>query len=389
MDSKPTDNVGVYSLKWTTACIKPLKLVVTGGAMADEATGKDVTPPAGFKLSALVADPSNTAAKNITPFTDMAVAVAGSASTPAAISNAELAIVNTVLGGDMGAYQATPIAPTTAAMATATADEKKLATLLTAVSALAQDDAVCTSASTDTGIRVACALTQLGDQAKLTVTGVSDAGYTVATTVPGSTPASLLGATIAKITAGTIAGITATDLSMDITSDTSGVATLLTAAENKVATAAASNGGTVTIDPGSASGIQAARDLFNSLKTDLAALSNGNGNGFLDQRLSAAQTDLSANGNASVTGFLDYMTAINRATQMANRSGSVCLNNFPRFISGLRAHCGRCRVVHGAAAGPYQAGGEGRGGQLGAHRGFHLTRPASSMATCLDTFHSA
>jgi hypothetical protein len=37
------------------------------------------------------------------------------------------------------------------------------------------------------------------------------------------------------------------------------------------------------------------------------------------------------------------------------RSGSGCLNNFPRFISGLRAHCKQCKVVHGdqhvAAAG--------------------------------------
>ena len=40
----------------------------------------------------------------------------------------------------------------------------------------------------------------------------------------------------------------------------------------------------------------------------------------------------------------------------ANRSGSVCLNSFPRFISGLRANCGRCRVVHGG----------GRGAQCGA-----------------------
>ena len=29
------------------------------------------------------------------------------------------------------------------------------------------------------------------------------------------------------------------------------------------------------------------------------------------------------------------------------RSGSVCLNNFPRYISGLRADCGRCRTGKG------------------------------------------
>ena len=29
-----------------------------------------------------------------------------------------------------------------------------------------------------------------------------------------------------------------------------------------------------------------------------------------------------------------------------NRSGSACLNNFPRFISGFRAGCDRCLGVH-------------------------------------------
>ena len=34
-------------------------------------------------------------------------------------------------------------------------------------------------------------------------------------------------------------------------------------------------------------------------------------------------------------------------SQTVGRSGSVCLNNFPQFISGLWAICQRCRVVHG------------------------------------------
>ena len=314
-----TDTAGAYSLKWTTACTKPLKLVValgTGTTMADEATGKDVTPPAGFKLSALVADPSTTATKNITPFTDMAVAIAGTSSTKDAIANAELAVVNTVLGGDRNAYDAKPVAPTVAAMATATVDEKKLSTLLTAVSAFAQDDATCKTKSTD-GDKIKCATDAFATQAAATVTGVSDTGYTVAKTVPASTPATMLTATLNKITAGTITGVTATDLSKDVTSDTSGAGTLLTSAEDKVTTAA-SGGGTVTVAAGSASGIQAARDLFNSLKTDLAALSNGNGNGFLDQQLSAAKTDWSTTGHASATGLIDNTIAIDYAIQMAN-----------------------------------------------------------------------
>ncbi len=324
LDSKSTDTAGAYSLKWTSACVKPVKLVVTADAtttMADEATGKDVAPPAGFKLRALVADPSTTATKNITPFTDMAAAVAGTSATltKTGAANAELAIVNTVLGGDIGAYQAKPVAPTAAALATASADEKKLATLLTAVSAFAQDDATCKTKTT-TGDQIKCATDTLAAQAVATVTGVSDSGYTVATTVPANTPATMLATTLTDLTAGKITGVTATGtqaLSTDITSDTSGAGTLLTAATSKVTTAATS-GGTVTIAAGASSGIQAARDLFNSLKTDILALSNSNGNGFLDQKLSAAQADWATNGHASVTSFLDYMKAIDRATQMAS-----------------------------------------------------------------------
>lgn len=319
-----TGTAGEYSLTWTTTCTKPLLLVVelgTGTTMTDEATGTDVTPPTGFKLRALVADPSTTKIKHITPFTDMAVAIAGTSATltKTAVSNAERAIVNTVLGGDIGAYDAEPLAPTVVAMATASVDEKKLATLLTAISAFAQDDATCKLNTTD-GDKIKCATDAFAAQAMATVTAVSDTGYTVATTVPTDTPASMLAATLTKITNGTITGVTATDLSPDITSDTSGSATLLTAAEDKVTTAAASAGGTVTVDAGSASGIQAASDLFNSLKTDLLALSNGNGDGYLDQKLSAAQTDWSTNGQASAKSFLDYMTAINRATNMANEA---------------------------------------------------------------------
>lgn len=325
-----TDTAGAYSLKWTLNCTKPLRLIVAlaaGTTIADEATGKDVTPPAGFTLRALVADPSTTTTKNITPFTDMAVAVAGTASTPTAIANAELAIVNTVLGGDIGTYQAKPVAPTTAALVNASVDEKKLATLLTVVSAYAQADPTCGAKATD-GDKIQCATQTLATQAVATVTAVSDTGYTVATTVPAATPANMIAATLTKITAGTIA--VAADVSTDITSDASGTSALLTSAEDKVQTAATS-GGTVTVAAGSASGIQAARNLFNSLKTDLAALSNSNGNGYLDQQLNSMQTDFSTNGQMSATSLLDFMQAITRATQMANEAKSA---NWDVTVSG-------------------------------------------------------
>ena len=70
-----------------------------------------------------------------------------------------------------------------------------------------------------------------------------------------------------------------------------------------------------------------------------------------------------------------------------NRSGSVCLNNFPRYISGLRADCGRCRVVHGV--GRRMRRPDRRRGPLGAHREGHLTQPPSWVAARPGTFQSA
>ena len=67
------------------------------------------------------------------------------------------------------------------------------------------------------------------------------------------------------------------------------------------------------------------------------------------------------------------------------RSGSGCLNSIPRFISGLWADCRRCRVVHGGVRRLRRT--QSRGGQLGAHRDLHLTRPASTAAVRPSTFH--
>jgi hypothetical protein len=325
-----TNTAGQYSLTWTSACAKPVLLVVTAGAattMADEATGATITLPAGFKLRALLADPDTTTIKNITPLTDMAAAIAGSSATlsKTAASNAEIAIINTVLGGDIGAYQATPLAPTVAAMATASADEKRLTTLLTAFSAFAQDSttaAACGALTSGSGARIQCAIDAFEAQAAATVTAVSDAGYTVATTVPTSTPATMLTDTLTKIKTETASGttsglITATgtqSLASNITSDSSGTAVLLVSAKASVL-AAANTGGIVAV--ASAYGVQAARDLFNSLKNDLLALANGNATGYLDQKASAMTADFTSIASTSATGSTDNIQALKRAMEMA------------------------------------------------------------------------
>jgi hypothetical protein len=327
-----TNSAGQYDLSWTTACAGPVLLVVTAGAnttMADEATGTIVIPPAGFELRAFLTDPSTTNVKNITPLTDMAVAIAGTSPTlsAAAASNAESAVIATVLGGDIGAYQATPLPPTTAAMATASADEKKLATVLTAVSAFAEDAttaAACGALTGGTGARIQCAMNALEAQAAATVTAVSDAGYTIATNVPANTPATMLAATLTKIAAeassGTAGGlITATGpqaLATTITADSSGSAVLMASASVSVL-AAASTGGVVTL-AAAANGVQAASNLFNSLKTDLASLTNSSGNGFLDQQVSAMSTDFTGLAISSATSSVKNLKALGRALELAN-----------------------------------------------------------------------
>ena len=135
-------------------------------------------------------------------------------------------------------------------MATASADERKLATLLTAFSAFAQDGttaAACGTSPGGTGAMIQCAIQAFEAQATATVTGVSDAGYTIATNVPANTPTTMLAGTLDKIVAETASGtpgglITATGpqaLASTITADSSGSAVLMASANVSVLAAAA------------------------------------------------------------------------------------------------------------------------------------------------------
>jgi hypothetical protein len=115
-------------------------------------------------------------------------------------------------------------------------------------------------------------------------------------------------------------------------------------------------------------------------------------NGLSNAPLHALLAELAAVGSSTL--YIDGIDRIEKDQRAivvdilrTIRSGSVCLNNFPRFISGLRASCERCRVVHGGVRRLRRT--RSRGGQLGAHRGFHLTRPAPSVAAPRGTFHLA
>jgi hypothetical protein len=60
------------------------------------------------------------------------------------------------------------------------------------------------------------------------------------------------------------------------------------------------------------------------------------------------------------------------------RSGSACLNSFPRLLSGFRAGCQRCRVVHGGGRRLRRT--HAAVGNSGRTRDLHLTRPARAAA---------
>ncbi len=197
---------GAYSLSWTGICSEPVKIVVTPHAdgltrMEDEATKSDVMPNPSFKLRAIVADAAATRTQNVTPATDMAAAVAEKAVslTAKAVANAHALIVATVFGGDKSAYEAEPKSLDN--LATAKPEEKKLATLLTTISALAQNDATCKAKST-AAAKIQCAVEALSSKAKDSVEKVDDDG--AKPDKSKQSPADMLAKTLDDIKAGKV-----------------------------------------------------------------------------------------------------------------------------------------------------------------------------------------
>lgn len=198
---------GAYLLSLPDTCKEPVKIVVAPHAdgqtrMEDEATKSDVKPDPAFKLRAIIADIAIARkTQNVTPATDMAAAVAEKAVslTAKAVANANALIVATVFGGDKSAYEAEPKSPEN--ISTAKPEEKKLATLLTTISALAQNDPVCKLKPT-TAEKILCAVETLSSMAKNSVEKVDDDG--AKTDKTKKSPADLLKKTLEDIKAGKV-----------------------------------------------------------------------------------------------------------------------------------------------------------------------------------------
>jgi hypothetical protein len=163
-----TGTDGRYSLVFTATAGQPYVVRVTakaGTTHLDEVTGAAEPLPAGFTLRAMLTPAGSgpvTVTTNVTPFSELAVAAAARASGGLTAANVAQATstVRQLLG-----FDPTTVAVTGVGAAT-TADEQKLALLLTAVTKMAADgDLGCTAGAA--GDKVKCVVDMLGNASRI------------------------------------------------------------------------------------------------------------------------------------------------------------------------------------------------------------------------------
>ncbi len=274
---------GVYSLALSKTCSKPVEVVVeaaAGAKMLDEIKG-EIDVPSGFKLRAFVPSvgAGETISKPITPFTDMAAELIEKSSagvTAAVAANAETAIIVTVLGGNSAVYNAQP--KPVADYASASTEEKQLLTLLTSVSAAATS----ASGSSD-GEKIKTVLSTLAAQAAATVTDVTGSAYTVPSSANATT------SPLATINAGLTTLQSSSDVNLAaIKADAESVKTAVTAPAATNTTTAAESGTTAVT---SSTGVDAAKKLFTTLRSNLLSIYNNSETGFLQTKSKAMSDD--------------------------------------------------------------------------------------------------
>lgn len=287
--SGATGAAGDYSANWTTACSQPLLISIATNStttMISDITGLSSPAPLNFTLRAYAANSSTTVSQNVTPFTDMAAALTDTLSgsgvpTAAQVASAVTAIVNTVLNGQQGVFDATPLAPGAVTSSTSTSAQT-LSALLTAL--MEQANAV-------GGIKNL--MQNLNAQITQEVTISSAGAITFNSNVgtPANDPVALIqaGLTLASHDPGVTNAIIKT-----LVGNTSLVGNNCATTGCVVA---------VAINP-----ITAATALLNALRTELAADfstlgSNSNNSGFLQTQFAAIQRDASTITNVSSLYF--------------------------------------------------------------------------------------
>jgi hypothetical protein len=159
----PTDANGRYTLSFPGPTAQPYVIKVTvpaGGAThRDEVTGQAQSLPPGFAMRALVVPAATAITANVTPFSEMATEAAEDAGISAASAQQANHTIKTMLGITASGDLAT--VPVKSASEAASADEQRLALMLTAVSQMAASGAAgCTG---DAGARAQCVVQVLSD----------------------------------------------------------------------------------------------------------------------------------------------------------------------------------------------------------------------------------
>lgn len=167
--SAATDAQGHYTLSFTATKGQPYVVKVTANAGTthlDEVSGQAQPLPVGFSMRTLLAPVTSdtvTTSASVTPFSEMAVAAAEEASGGITAANAAQAVttVSQLLG-----FDPTSVVPTGVGDAAASADQQKLALMLTAVSQLAASDALdCNAGSA--GEKTQCVVEALAEAASI------------------------------------------------------------------------------------------------------------------------------------------------------------------------------------------------------------------------------
>lgn len=330
--STTTDGQGKYSLTFSGTQGQPYVVKVSAKAdgsttEADEVSGATVPLPAGFAIRALLipaAAGSITANVNVTPVSELAAAAAAKASGGITAANAAqaMATVRQLVGFDP---TLTNVVPTGASAASA--DEQRLAVLLTAVSQMANSGAL------------GCGGTSVGQQARCVVDALGAAASTSTLKLTGAGGAD-------------VSGALGTAINQVLTSDLAGnvnAATLTTVVANLGCTTNCAAAGTTPSGDALASAIAAAKLLFSQMKADWAAMFSGDGITSMSKGAANAQAfkftqaigDMKQPLNTMVrdtttllTGialYSDYKSGASRATTRTDGQGQVPSNNPPAF----------------------------------------------------------
>ncbi|MEJ8835601.1 hypothetical protein [Ramlibacter sp. AN1133] len=161
--SAPTDASGRYTVRFVGVPAQPYVIKVTvpqGGAThRDEATGQTQSLPPGFAMRAVVVPATATITANVTPFSEMAAEAAEDAGITADSARQANHTIKSMLG--ITAAEDLTAVPVKSTADASSADEQRLAVMLTAVSQMALDAAA--GCSGDAGARAQCVVETLAN----------------------------------------------------------------------------------------------------------------------------------------------------------------------------------------------------------------------------------